>query len=246
MWFWLKQKYESVNRGSVISTRTHPLTQSASNTARLFMSSLTPIPNVLGQAWSRRLGIRSQGLHSGLCLTHWLCFQSPHSPSFGRKSNIIPPCSSPLGCERAKWNDKQGHVSNTYRVLWYPHCFNSHDTGKSSHSEHALNTLDSLPHPAAPWKWAHWEDLAQSQESFLSYRNHLALQSQPKQWGFEKWGRMGSGMPLFTPANLGTMETFFIFFLESSPTLLSLVRIFSSWVTTFTWGAVWFSGKHWG
>lgn len=102
MWFWLKQKYESVNRGSVISTRTHPLTQSASNTARLFMSSLTPIPNVLGQAWSRRLGIRSQGLHPGLCLTHWLCFQSPHSPSFGRKSNIIPPCSSPLGCERAK------------------------------------------------------------------------------------------------------------------------------------------------
>lgn len=45
-------------------------------------------------------------------------------------------------------------------------------------------------------------------------------------------------MPLFTPANLGTMETFFIFFLESSPTLLSLVRIFSSRVTTFSWGQI--------
>lgn len=76
-----------------------------------------------------------------------------------------------------------------------------------------------FPYPAALWKWGYWEDLAGSQRFFLSCRNHLAHQSQPNQLGFEKWCRMWFGMPLFTPANLETVETRLIFFLQVFPHL---------------------------
>lgn len=75
-------------------------------------------------------------------------FLSLHSPILGRRSSIITPRSSPQGCESAKLNDKQGNISVTYKVLWYPHDFNSRGTGKSLHYGHTVDALD-FPLPSS-------------------------------------------------------------------------------------------------
>lgn len=104
--------------------------------------------------------------------------------------------------------------------------------------------LYMLPYPGAPGKWGHWEDLAQSQKFFLSSRNHLALQSQPNQLGFEKWCRDAIWNAFVCLSQFRTVETVFIFSPHYSPSLSFLWSEYSNRRGLHFLGAqrtVWFS-----